>query len=76
VSVLPDSWLTCKLGDVINYGATHKAEPAEIPDDAWVFELEDIEKDTSKILQRLTFRQRQSKSTKSRFAAGDMLCNR
>lgn len=70
---LPDTWLTCKLGEVINYGATQKAEPDEIPDDAWVLELEDIEKDTSKILQRLTFKQRQSKSTKSRFVTGDIL---
>ena len=73
MSELPDSWLTCKLGDVINYGATQKAEPAEIPNDAWVLELEDIEKDTSKILQRLTFKQRQSKSTKSHFETGDIL---
>lgn len=73
MSVLPDTWLACKLGDVINYGTTQKAEPAEIPDDAWVLELEDIEKDTSKVLQRMTFKQRQSKSTKSRFETGDIL---
>ena len=73
MSTLPDSWLTCKLGDVINYSATQKAEPTEIPDDAWVLELEDIEKDTSKVLQRLTFKQRQSKSTKCRFETGDIL---
>ena len=73
MSALPDSWHTCKLGDVINYGATQKAEPTEIPDDAWVLELEDIEKDTSKVLQRLTFKQRQSKSAKNRFSTGDIL---
>lgn len=73
MSVLPDTWLDCTLGDVINYGATKKAEPSEIPDEAWVLELEDIEKNTSKILQRLTFRQRQSKSSKNQFLAGDVL---
>lgn len=73
MSELPDTWLACKFGDVIDYGTTQKAEPAEIPDDAWVLELEDIEKDTSKILQRMTFKQRQSKSTKSRFETGDIL---
>ena len=73
MSELPNSWLTCTLGDVINYGSTQKAEPSEIPDDAWILELEDVEKDTSKILQRLTFKHRQSKSTKSRFEAGDIL---
>jgi type I restriction enzyme, S subunit len=38
-----------------------------------MLELEDIEKDTSKLLQRLTFSQRLSKSTKNRFIAGDVL---
>lgn len=73
MSVLPQSWIDCRLGDVVEYGKTTKAEPNEIPDDAWVLELEDIEKDTSKIFQRLTFAQRQSKSTKNRFYAGDVL---
>lgn len=50
-----------------------KAEPDAIPADAWVLELEDIEKDTSKVLQRVTFAQRRSKSTKNRFAVGDVL---
>ena len=70
---LPQTWATCCLGDVIDYGATRKAEPDAIPADAWVLELEDIEKGTSKVLRRLTFAQRQSKSTKNRFAAGDVL---
>jgi type I restriction enzyme S subunit len=58
---------------VIDYGVTQKAEPDEIPAEAWVLELEDIEKDTSKVLQRVTFAQRQSKSTKNRFVVGDVL---
>ena len=70
---LPSSWEECRLGDVLNYGTTQKAEPDEIPDDAWVLELEDIEKDTSKVLQRITFAHRQSKRTKNRFAVGDVL---
>ena len=51
-SRLPRTWEECRLGDVVDYGATQKAEPNEIPEDAWVLELEDIEKDTSKVLQR------------------------
>ena len=58
---------------MVDYGTTQKAEPDEIPADAWVLELEDIEKDTWKLLQRVTFAQRQSKSTKNRFAVGDVL---
>lgn len=70
---LPSSWLHTQLGHVINYGRTTKVEPSDIPGDAWVLELEDIEKDSSRILQRMTFSQRQSKSTKNKFLAGDVL---
>jgi type I restriction enzyme S subunit len=70
---LPSSWEKCRLGDIVDYGSTQKVESDEIPDDAWVLELEDIEKDTSKVLQRVTFAQRRPKSTKNRFAFGDVL---
>jgi len=71
--VIPATWTACKLGDVLDYGSPRKAEPAEIPNDAWILELEDIEKDTSKIIQRQTFAERQSKSTKNQFLEGDVL---
>ncbi len=70
---IPSSWLHLALGEVIDYGRTIKVEPSEIPPDAWVLELEDIEKDRSKLLQRLLFAQRQSKSTKNRFSVGNVL---
>lgn len=70
---LPPSWAVTTLGTVTDYGRTVKVEPADIPADAWVLELEDIEKDSSRILQRLTQSQRQSLSTKNRFDAGDVL---
>ena len=71
--VIPNSWLALKLGDVVRYGRTEKAEPESIPDEAWILELEDVEKDTSRILQRHRFAERRSKSTKNRFSAGDVL---
>lgn len=70
---LPTSWVETNLGTVVPYGATAKAEPEDLKPDTWVLELEDIEKDSTKVLQRLTFSQRQSKSTKNRFDAGDVL---
>lgn len=70
---LPETWVECTLGEVTPYGSTKKVEPSEIPLDAWILELEDVEKDTSKIIQRFTFRERKSKSTKNRFEAGDVL---
>lgn len=73
MSNLPTSWVETNLGTVVPYGATVKAEPEDLTADTWVLELEDIEKDTSKVLQRITFAERQSKSTKNRFDAGDVL---
>ena len=70
---LPSTWALTNLGAVINYGRTNKAEPHEITDGDWILELEDIEKDSSRLLQKMTFLQRQSKSTKNRFQAGDVL---
>lgn len=70
---LPPSWALSTLGAVIDYGTTEKVEPSEIPGDGWVLELEDIEKDSSRILHRFTQSQRQSRSTKNRFNAGDVL---
>jgi type I restriction enzyme S subunit len=70
---IPDTWALTQLGSVTEYGRTSKAEPDEIEDSAWVLELEDIEKDTSKLLARMTFAERQSKSTKNKFEVGDVL---
>ena len=70
---LPTTWALTNLGSVINYGSTNKAEPNEIADGDWILELEDIEKDSSRLLQKMTFLQRQSKSTKNHFQAGDVL---
>ena len=70
---LPTTWLSLKLGDVVAYGKTEKVEPEEIAPDTWVLELEDLEKDTTRVLQHLTFAERQSKSTKNKFNVGDVL---
>jgi type I restriction enzyme S subunit len=70
---LPTTWALTNLGSVVNYGNTNKAEPNDIADGDWILELEDIEKDSSRLLQKITFLQRQSKSTKNHFQAGDVL---
>ena len=69
----PSSWLSLELGEVINYGQTEKVEPDNISSETWVLELEDIERDTSRLLKRLTYAERPSKSTKNSFSPGDVL---
>lgn len=70
---LPDSWALTNLNAVVNYGDTAKVEPEDIATNAWVLELEDVEKDSARLLHRVTMGQRQSKSTKNRFHEGDVL---
>lgn len=70
---IPSSWEWVRLGNVVDYGSSDKAESADISEDAWLLDLEDIEKDTSRLLQRKSFRDSPSKSTKTSFAAGDVL---
>jgi type I restriction enzyme, S subunit len=70
---LPTGWASCRLGDVVNYGSTQTVAPDQIEALGWVLELEDIEKDTSRILQRMSFSQRRSRSSKNRFFKGDVL---
>ncbi|MBK0110951.1 MULTISPECIES: restriction endonuclease subunit S [unclassified Delftia] len=70
---IPSGWLNLELGEVLDYGLTQKIEPQEISAETWVLELEDIEKNSSRVLQRFNYAQRNSKSTKNKFAAGDVL---
>jgi type I restriction enzyme, S subunit len=73
LAVIPPSWEWVRLGNVVDYGSPHKAESVDIPEDAWLLDLEDIEKDTSRLLKRKSFRDSPSKSTKTAFAVGDVL---
>ena len=70
---LPRGWVWSTLGQIASYGNTDKVEPSEIKPEEWVLELEDIEKDSSKLLQRTYNTERRSKSTKNRFKKGDVL---
>ncbi len=70
---IPNDWKWVRLGDVARYGESKKVSPNDIADDTWVLELEDIEKNTSRILNRHTFGQRKSKSSKATFKHGDVL---
>ena len=70
---LPETWLWVRIGNVFDYDAGSKTEPKYLPKDAWLLELEDIEKDFGKTVQHLTVSDRLPKSTKSGFQPGDVL---
>ena len=70
---LPPHWCWARLGSVTNYGTTDKAEPNQVAENTWVLELEDIEKESSKLLSKVRYLERQFKSSKNRFERGDVL---
>lgn len=69
----PHEWLQVQLGDVVSYGKTQKCELSDVTDDTWVLELEDIEKESSRIISRKTAKERPFKSTKNWFERGNVL---
>jgi len=69
----PKGWMKSTLGKEFNYGSCKKKSPDEILNQEWVLELEDIEKDNSNILNKITNATRQAKSTKNVFKKGDVL---
>ena len=70
---LPKGWEWVRLGEITNYAFNESLKPEEIDSEEWVLELEDIEKDTSRLVQMITNKDRQSKSNKNRFYKGDVL---
>lgn len=70
---IPENWCWCRLGDLVPFGECENAEPNEIEDDAWILDLEDIEKDSGRIIQFKKKKEIDSKSTKHIFKEGNVL---
>ena len=70
---LPLGWKWVRLGDIVLYGNSTQVSPDKIKDDDWLLELEDIEKDNSKLIRRVLFSDRNSKSNKNKFKKDDVL---
>ncbi len=70
---LPKSWKWATLCDLFLYDAGVKRQPKNLNQKLWLLELEDIEKDSGRLLVRITASERESKSTKSEFRVGDIL---
>lgn len=73
MSELPKGWIATTLGQVVNYAENEKFEPVDMEPNAWLLELEDIERDSSKLLDKKTVAERAPKSSKNKFSAGDVL---
>ena len=70
---LPEKWKICCLGELCDYGDCINVNTEDIAEDAWILDLEDIEKDTGMVLKKVTKAQRNSVSTKHKFHSGQVL---
>ena len=70
---LPESWGICALGEICDYGSCTNVETDQISDDEWILDLEDIEKDSGKVLRKVRKLERNAVSTKHKFSEGQVL---
>ena len=70
---IPNNWCWCRLGNIVNYGETKAVTYTECDKNQWILDLEDIEKDTSRILCKNRIKDKPFKSTKKTFIKGDVL---
>lgn len=70
---IPENWKWVRLGDLCNYGKCNSIPAKNIPKDAWLLDLEDIEKDSGKVLNKKRKQDVKSTSSKHIFKKGDVL---
>ena len=70
---IPQGWCWVRLGSIIDFSKSSSVKPNEIEPDAWVLDLEDIEKDTGVLLAKKRMKDIQSKSDKHIFYSGNVL---
>ena len=70
---LPYGWSWCRLKCICPYGECDNVECSEIKNDDWILDLEDIEKDSGKILAFAKKSDKNSISTKHKFYQGQLL---
>ena len=70
---IPQSWCWVRLGSIIDFSKSSSVKPNEIAPDAWILDLEDIEKDSGVLLAKKRMKDIQSKSDKHIFYSGNVL---
>lgn len=70
---VPEGWCWCRLGEISTYGECQSVDVKTINDSEWTLELEDLEKDSARVLSRQTISSRPLKGTRHKFSQGDVL---
>ena len=70
---IPESWVWTTLGEISNYGQCENVNVDDIADGEWILELEDIEKDTGRVLQKLSKADRKVCGIRHKFRTDEVL---
>jgi len=70
---VPNSWEWVRLGEVTTYGFKQTIKYEDLGRNMWILELADIEKITSRIIEKNYSEDKIFKSTKNVFSKGDVL---
>ena len=70
---IPESWEWCRLGNLVDFSKSNSVKADKIEASAWLLDLEDIEKDTGKLLEKKRMGNTTSISDKHHFYAGNVL---
>lgn len=70
---IPENWEWIRLKQVIDFSKSTSIPSEQIPDNAWILDLEDIEKDSGKIITKKRMSEVKAKSDKHKFYLGNVL---
>lgn len=70
---LPEGWCWCRLKDIIDFTSSGTTKNGAITTDSWILDLEDIEKETGRLICKKRFGNVKSKSDKRAFKTGNVL---
>ena len=70
---VPPKWQWVTLSDISNYGECINVPVSNIPENSWILELEDIEKDSGRLIQRMNRSKKNINGVRHSFKKGDVL---
>ena len=70
---VPQKWQWVTLSDISNYGECINVPVSNIPENSWILELEDIEKDSGRLIQRMNRSNKNINGVRHSFKKGDVL---
>ena len=70
---IPNTWEWVRLRKLIDFSKNESAKSSDIDENAWILDLEDIEKETGRVLQKKKMKMVNSKSDKHIFNKGNVL---